>query len=75
LAQSVTSCDAAIWSLSSRSGHRADIVIRSLLTLSDRLPPSIDALQKVHSITSSAGNEQGLRHGEAERLRGLEVEY
>jgi hypothetical protein len=28
---------------------------RSLLTHSDRLPPSIDALQKDHLITSSAG--------------------
>jgi hypothetical protein len=41
------------------SGHGTDIVIRLLLTHSDTSPPSIDALRKVHSITSSMRSGRG----------------
>jgi hypothetical protein len=37
-----------------RSGHCADFAKRSLMTRSGALPPSIDALRKVYSVTSSA---------------------
>ena len=40
-----------------RSGHRPNIAKRSLETLSDISPPSIAALQKVYSTTSSDGEQ------------------
>jgi hypothetical protein len=46
--------NAAVWSLTGRSGHGADIVIRSFLTGSGASRPPFTALRKVYSITSSA---------------------
>jgi hypothetical protein len=46
--------NAAAWSLTGRSGHGADIVIRSFLTGSGASRPPFTALRKVYSITSSA---------------------
>jgi len=60
------------------SGHRADIVDRSKMTRRRLSWPPIIALQEQqHSCSFDhlvGGSEQGLRHGEAERLGGLEVD-
>src|SRR5580704_7077256 len=58
-----------------QSGHGADTPNRSLLTLRVISRPSIIALRKAHSITSSARLSKGLRQRYTESLRSLEVEH